>query len=149
MTKHIKKNLNRLFNPARLADATVLALSAIERGDKVPPELLRGGIELCDYLISLFEELEVPQLVEEQWAFHRARDKKVLQESGIDIKSMHVKVNNAKEWINGLIQNPSSYTQEQIKNIQELLVTVTMPMWRIRASEFRERKLKRGLIIHG
>ena len=59
----------RLFNPARLADDTVLALSSIGRGEKVSIEFLDEGIKLCDYLLSLFNELEIPESQKEQWLF--------------------------------------------------------------------------------
>ena len=79
-----------------------------------------------------------------QLTFRAVRDdKKVLQESGIDIE----RVRKVKEWINDLMKDPSSHTPEELKSIQEFLITMTMPMWQNRTLEFREKKLKRGLII--
>jgi hypothetical protein len=140
---------SRLFNPARLADDTVLALSSIERGEEVSAELLDEGIKLCDYLLNLFNELETPESQKEQWAFHSVRDKMALKESGVDVKSTREEVEATKEWLNHLKEGTSSYTPEKITKIQELLMNLTMPIWRGRTSEFRERKLKRGLFIHG
>jgi len=145
MTKH-SQEFNQLVNPVKLADDTIFALSSIERGSKVSPELLRGGIELCDYLITLLEELKPPEKPLSQLTFRTVRDdKKVLQESGIDIK----RVQKVKEWINDLMEDPFSRTLEDLISMQEFLMTTTMPMWQNRTLEFREKKLKRGLIIHG
>ncbi len=104
------------------------------------------GIELCDYLITLLEELKPPEKPLSQLTFRTVRDdKKVLQESGIDIK----RVQKVKEWINDLMEDPFSHTLEDLISMQEFLMTTTMPMWQNRTLEFREKKLKRGLIIHG
>lgn len=145
MTDH-SRDLNGLINPAKLADDTVLALSSIERGGKVFPELLKEGIKLCDYLIALHERSKSPEETKGQLTFRTVRDDmKALKESKIDIDRVH----KAKEWINGLIENPSSREPEEIRDIQELLITATMSIWQSRTLEFRERKLKRGLIIRG
>jgi hypothetical protein len=146
MIKYIR-DLNQLVNPVKLADDAVFALSSIERGRKPSPELLKKGIELCDYLINLLEELKAPETQGPQSAFRAVRDddKKALQESGIDIDM----VRRVKNWINDLMKDPSSHTSEEIKNIKKFLITMTMPMWQNRTLEFRERKLKRRLIIRG
>ena len=147
MKRHVRDS-SRFFNPARLADEAVLALSSIERGREVSLEFLKEGIELCDYLVSLLGEAS-PQPERGRWAFHRTRDREALQESEIDIDIMRAKVEQAKEALERLIQDPSSHDAEQIGKTQERLMTLTMPLWRNRTSEFRERKLKRGLSIHG
>jgi len=145
MTKNSQES-NRLVDPVKLADNTVLALSSIQRGVEVSPEFLREGIELCDYLITLLEELRTPIEPRAQLTFRPLRDdKKVIQESGIDIE----RVREVKKWINDLMENPSSHTSEELESMQEFLMTTTMPMWQYRTLEFRERKLKRGLIIRG
>ena len=144
----IKRNreFNELVNPVKLADDTILALSSIQRGVRVSPELLKEGIELCDYLMTLLEELEAPREPRARLTFRTLRDdEKVLQESGIDIE----RVREVRNRINDLMENPSSYTSEELESIQEFLMTTTMPMWQNRTLEFRERKLKRGLIIRG
>ena len=82
-------------------------------------------------------------------AFHTVRDDKVaFKESGVDVKSKREEIEDAKKWLNRLKED-SSYTPEKITKIQELLMNLTMPIWQGRTSEFRERKLKRGLFIHG
>ena len=134
-----------LNKPAKLADETVFALSSIKRGAKTPAELLKGGIELCDYLIELLEKLESSEAKEGKLIFHSIRDddKTVLNENRIDIGE----VRKVKQWINDLMEDPSSHTSEEIEFIQNFLMTTTMPMWQNRTIEFRERKLKWGHII--
>jgi len=145
MIKYIR-DLNSLVNPAKLADDAVFALSSIERGGKVSPELLKKGIELCDYLINLLKESKSPKTQIAKLSFRAVRDdKKALQESGININS----VRKIKNKISDLLKDPSSHTSKEIKNMQKFLMTVTMPIWQNRTLEFRERKLKRGLIVRG
>lgn len=137
---------NRLVNPAKLADDAVLALSSIERGGEVSPEPLKEGIELCDYLIGLLEALKSSGEQKGRLTFRAVLDDmRALQKSKIDID----KVREVKDWINDLTKDASSHTLEEIENIQELLITGTMWMWQNRTLEFREQKLKRGLIIRG
>lgn len=148
--KGYSDNPNQILDPAKLADDTVLALSLVQRGSKVSPELLEEGIKLCEYLIQLFQELKTPEVEREQWTFHAVRDdRKALRESGIDIDRGHRKTEEVKKWISDLMNNPSSHTREEIEGIKEHLMNITMPIWQKRTSEFRERKLKRSLIVHG
>lgn len=144
--KKYSQEFNRLVNPVKLADDTILALSSIQRGVKVSPELLRGGIELCDYMITLLEELKAPREPTAKWTFRKIRDDKVvLQERGINIE----RVREVKKWIKETMENTSCHTPEELESMQEFLMTTTMPMWQNRTLEFREKKLKRGLIIRG
>jgi hypothetical protein len=137
-------------DPVKLADDAVLALSSLARGSKISPELLEEGIKLCEYLIYLFQELKMPEGEREQWTFYAVRDdRKALQESRIDIGEALRKTEEVKKWIGDLITNPSSHTQDEIEGIKEHLMTITMPIWQKRTLEFRERKMKRSLIVHG
>lgn len=137
-------------DPAKLADDTVLALSFMERGRKVPAELLENGVKLCDYLIQILNELKTPQVKGEEGTFRGVRDEtKALLESKINIEGGLRKTEEVKNWINDLKDNPTSHTHEQIESIKEHLITITMPIWRSRTVEFRERKMKRSLIVHG
>lgn len=136
-------------DPAKLADDTVLALSFIERGRKVPAELLENGVKLCDYLIQLLKESKTLQ-IKEKGTFRAVRDEtEALLESKIDIERELRKTEEVKSWINDLKDDPTSHTHEQIESIKEHLMTITMPIWRNRTVEFRERKMKRSLIVHG
>lgn len=143
-------NPNQFVDPAKLADDAVLALSSVERGSQVSPELLEEGIKLCEYLIHLFQELKTPEVEREQWTFHAVRDdRKALRESGIDIDREHKRTEEVKKWISDLMNNPSSHTRQEIESIKEHLMSITMPIWQKRTLEFRERKMKRSLIVHG
>lgn len=145
MIKYIR-NLDRSVNPVKLADEAVFALSSIERGKKASPELLKKGVELCDYLMSLLREPERREAPRTKLSFRAVHDnKKALQERGVDIG----RVRRTKKRINDLIKDPSSHKPEAIRSMQEFLMTTTMPMWQNRSLESRERKLKRGLIIRG
>ena len=148
--KEYSESPEQFSNPAKLADDTVLALASLERGAKVAPELLEEGIKLCDYLIHLIKQLKAPQVQGERWAFRAIRDDtRALGESGIDIDKANEKTEEVKKWISDLVDNPSSHSKEEIESIKEYLISITMPMWRSRTSEFRDRKMKRSLIIRG
>ena len=141
----------QLTDPAKLADDTVLALSSIERGSKVPVELLENGVQLCDYLIQLLKELKLPQIKqEEEGTFRAVRDEtKALLESKIDVDRELSRTEEVRNWISDLKDDQTSHTDEQVESIKEHLITITMPIWRSRTVEFRERKIKRSLIVHG
>ena len=140
---------NQFIDLTKLADDVVLGLSSIERGSKVPPELLEKGIELCEYLLYLVEGLKAAEFEKERLPFHSVRDdREALRESRIDIDREYTKTEEVKNWIGDLIDNPSSHTREEIEVIKEHLMTLTMPIWQKRTSEFRERKMKRSLIVH-
>ena len=149
MNKYGKES-EEFFNPARLAYEAVLALSSIERGSKTSLELLKEGIKLCDYMINLFWEIKVPETEQQKWAFRSVRDdRKALRESGIDIDKELRRTKEARKWISELISDASSHSQQEIQSIKDHLLSITMPIWQSRTSEFRERKMKRSLIVHG
>lgn len=141
----------QLTDPAKLADDTVLALSSIERGSKVPVELLENGVQLCDYLIQLLKESKLPQIKqEEEGTFRAVRDEaKALLKSKIDVDRELSRTEEVRNWISDLKDDQTSHTDEQVESIKEHLITITMPIWRSRTVEFRERKMKRSLIVHG
>ena len=140
------RNLNRLDSPSKMADDAVFALSSIERGREVSLEFLKEGVELCDYIINLIEEIKAPETKKNKLTFRAVHDdKEVLHEIGIDIDE----VQKIKSLINDLIKDVSSHTSEEVESIQKFLITTTMPMWKNRTLELREKKMKRGLIIRG
>ena len=81
----------------------------------------------------------------EKWTFQAARDREILQESEFDSSNMVAKAKKVKEQIQGIVEQKLSLEAKQIENIQEFLMDTTMPLWRKRISEFREKKLKWGL----
>ncbi len=132
------------INPVKLADDTVLALSSIKRNGKVSSEFLKKGIQLCEYLISLLEELKDFENQRPQLAFYAIRnDKNILHKHKIDIDE----VRKIREEINNLIKDHSSPDIKRIEYIQKFLIDATMPMWQIRNTEYREKNLKRRHII--
>jgi hypothetical protein len=148
MTKN-EENLYEFVDPIRLADDTVLALSAIERGYSAPCELLKEGKQLCDYLLYLFQELKKPTVEGENWTFQMVNDdKEALLGKLNDIEKELKTVEEIKEWLSDLCHSPSSITKEQINNIKQYLIMITMPMWHKRTVQFRDRKMKRSLIFH-
>ena len=152
--KTYSDNPEQYPNPAKLADDTVIALSSLERGSKVATEVLEEGIKLCDYLIHLIEELKAPQVQKGQWISRAILDdskalREILKESGISIDEAYKKTEQVKKWISDLVEAPSSHSREEIESIKEHLISVTMPMWWSRTSEFLDRKMEGSLIIHG
>lgn len=148
--KKYGKELEEFVNPAKLADEAVFALSSIERGSQTSLEFLQEGIELCDYMLHLFQGIKVPEAEQQKWAFRSVRDdREALQKSGIDIDRELRKTKEVRKWISDLIGDISSHSPEEIQSIKDHLLTITMPIWQNRISEFRERRMKRSLIVHG
>ncbi len=145
MTGYSRK-VRELVNPVRLADETVFALSMIERGAEVPPEELKKGIVLCDYLVKLLEELEYKKEAQPKLIFRSiSDDKTALMKSGISSDTLR----KLQDWINDLITDTTSHTPDEINELQKLLIDATMRMWQNRTIGFREKKLRRGFIISG
>lgn len=146
MTGYSRK-VRELVNPVKLADDTVLALSMIERGTKVPPEELNKGIVLCNYLMKLFDEESEHEIEAQSKLIFRSisDDKKALMKSGIDVDTLK----KLKSWINDLIKDTTSHTPDEIRELQKLLIDATMRMWQNRTIEFREKKLRRRFIVSG
>jgi len=131
-----------LANPVQLADNAVLALASLERDAVVKPELLNDGIKLCEYLVSLLEDLKGPEDRKAQFLFRAVfSDKKSLQNTKIDLED----VRQVKEKLTDLLRDPASYTKKEIEDMQRFLVMWSMPLWQHRIVESEERRLRRGL----
>jgi len=137
-------------NPVRLADNTVLALSSLERGAGASPESLSEGIRLCDYLMLLLRTRSSSQESREATAIFPGMSDgaETLAQSLSDVSEALGKTEQVKQYIDDLIRDPASHTSVEIQDIKKHLIILTMPMWRRRASEFRERKMKRSLTLH-
>lgn len=136
MTTHFQ-NLERFYNPVRVADELVLALS---EGGQVPPKLFLDGIKLCEYLTNLLEEVKTSTSPKkEQWPFHALRDKNAFEEFEIDPDKMLEKIKDVNLLLNNYKENPALLKPEQINKIQEYLVTVTVPIWSKQNLEFRKK----------
>ena len=59
------------------------------------------------------------------------------------------KTEEVRKWISDLTSDASSHSQKEIQSIKDYLLSITMPIWQNRTSEFRERKMKRSLMVHG
>ncbi|MGD0884336.1 MAG: hypothetical protein ABSA46_05565 [Thermodesulfovibrionales bacterium] len=131
------------FNPVKLADNFVIALSLIKKGYMANIKQLEEGDELCDYFMDLLEDLEHGGQLNQLTSPGAIKDREVLSESGVTRE----KVSRMKSMISRLIAERSAYTKRQIEEIQAFFIAVTMPMWQNRISEFREKRLKRGHIV--
>jgi len=134
-------------NSVKYADDVVLALSSMEReSTMIPKESLDEGIELCDYFVTLLRGEEDIGEKRGVFAYYEARDDmENLKESGIDIH----KVQDIRESLKALKDDPNSRTKEELRNIQGFFIKVTMPMWQKRTEDFRVSKMKKGHIIRG
>lgn len=147
MYKNIMDMKNILPNPVKFADDVVLALSYIERENRIiSKEFLDEGVALCNYFLTLLGEEKDVKEKSVVLAFCEAQDDmEKLKESGIDID----KVRNIRESLKNLIDDPNSLTKIELRDIQSFFIKVTMPMWQKRTEEFREFKMKKGHIIRG
>jgi hypothetical protein len=143
---NVNSETNRTNNPSGLADQAVYALSSIIRDAQVSLEMLNKGVILCDYFITILDESELPDNEKSQLTFRASReDVEELKNKEIDIS----KIQEVKKLITDLMDNPKSHTPEEIRDVQQFLVITTMPMWQKRTIEFREKKLRKGLLVRG
>ena len=135
---------DRIVNPVKLADNAVLTLSALERKDEVSEDRLNEAISLCDYLLQLLES-SPSEVIGVPTGSIIELDREALHKTEVKAEDLH----NVRNWLTDITNDRTSHGKEDLEEMQALLVKVTMPMWRSRTSEFRERKLRRSLILHG
>jgi hypothetical protein len=137
------------FNAVKAADEAVLALATYKRSREMSPIFLSQAISLCDYLKERISDIR-DQTTEK--ASHRSfRTPNADAKGYLDNEDYTSHLEKAIELLKEILENPSSATadarSEEITHIQELLINLTMPIWRRRTMEFRDKKLKRGLVI--
>jgi len=142
--KTYSADMRRRINPVRLADDTIYALSSIVRNRQADIGSLKSGIELSDYLIELLEDFQT-DMDKNSFPPYRlvGQDMKSIKK----LKITKDEVIKIKMMIKNLIEEPSSHTNEEIRNIQKTLLDVTMPMWQKRSIDFRKMKMKKGFIL--
>jgi hypothetical protein len=143
-------SIDKFFDPAKLADDTVIALSDIERGTSANSDSINEGVRLCDYLLHLLQEADKSEVEERRSTFTTfENDRKAFVENITDIEVERKVIQGMKRVLSDLIVDPSSHTKQEIDSIKQYFIKTTMPMWRNRTTEFRDRKMKRSLVIRG
>jgi hypothetical protein len=136
------------LNHARIADDVVLMLRTREMHDENCSEALRRGSELCDFLLRLLHDTSSEEC-SDYWRKLSAEYKMSLQEVNHGELKFLKELTIARDKLAELSSKPRTISPEEIVQVQKVLTLATMPLWKLRTSEFWDRKLKRGLLSHG
>jgi hypothetical protein len=135
------RKLNKELNPVSIIDELIMELSYIKNGSTPSSEKLQKGIELIEHLISLSDESH-EEVVEDKLGFSPFQDKKYFYSGKYNIKEHKNKLEKAKEIIKKFIVKPAVFDKNDIENIQELLLKISLPIWKEQVSILKPNQFK-------
>jgi hypothetical protein len=121
---------NKEFNPIEIADDIITQLYYLRNKEHFSESVLMKGISLFEYLVGLSNaEIESPE-VRNTSRILAKQNKELLIQSGFKLDEQLDSLHKGKDIIKKLIVNPTSCSNEQIEIVQDLLLKVSMPVWK-------------------
>lgn len=135
------RKLNKEFNPVSIIDELIMELSYIKNGSTFSSEKLQKGIELIDHLLSLSNEPQ-EEVVEDKLGFSPFQDKKYVYSEKYKIEEHKNELEKANGIIKKFIVKPTEFDKNDIENIQELLLKISLPIWKEQVSILKPNQFK-------
>jgi hypothetical protein len=129
----------------RLADDAVIGLSSLARTGTIAKELLQEGVELCDMMLVLLGRRQNGVERKRIRAVRLESDQRTLRESGLKAEQVTSEARAARSALMSMIDGEPPPSVEEVSRMEAMFVSWTMPFWRARLGEFRERRERREL----
>lgn len=134
---------------ASLADSAVIALGLFIRTGQKSIQQLKQGITLCEEILRCAADAGEAENVAAGESPRRKQLRATAIPDTFADKEAVTQVTQARDTLQRIIDEDAKFPESELSGIQEMFIEYTMPAWRKRHTEFRERKLKRRLKRYG
>lgn len=135
------KDLSKSNNPITLIDDLIMEFSLIIEGQSPSSEKIQKGIDLINYLINLTQESNEKYLEDKSCFSQLQTRKRVLitesQNSEYRIELEKIKIN-----FENMLIHPTDILLPEIENIQELLLKISLPIWKEQINVLKPNQFK-------
>jgi hypothetical protein len=140
--KIMKTNMSNVeFNIVPRIDETIMDLSYIKNGEPISADKLNRGIDLIDKMFSMSGQLN-ERKGEDKLGFSSIKEKRFVYSAKFNVEEYKSELENAKLSLKNLISTPSSIDTKELEKIQELLLKVSIPIWKEQVSILKPNHFK-------
>ena len=135
------KRVSSQLNVVSTIDELIMELTYVKNGKAPSIEKLRKGVEVIENMLSLTQQ---PKEIsaEDKFGFNPFQMKQFIYSGNYKVEEDKEKLEQAKESINQIITNPENSDKKDIEKIQELLLKISIPIWREEVSILKPNKFK-------
>lgn len=136
----IRKLTNELNVVAEI-DELIMELTYIKNGNTVSIDKLKKGMEIIELIIS-FSEKPKEKVSEEKLEFNPFHDRQQYYSGKYNVTEHKDELESAKESIKKFIEDPADADKSDIEKIQELLLKISVPIWKEEVSILKPKQYK-------
>jgi len=136
------KKVSSALNVVSSIDELIMELTYIKNGIVPSNEKLKKGIEIIENMLSLDEH---PKEIsaEDKSGFNPFQMKQFVYSDKYKVGEHREKLEQAKESINKIMANTGNLDKKDIEKTQELLLKISIPIWKEEVSILKPNKYKR------
>lgn len=109
-------------------DELIMELTYIKNGNSASVDKLEKGIEIIELIIS-FSEKQREKTGDEKIGYIPFHNKQHFYSGNYNVEEYKDELKKAKESIKKFIENPQASDKDNIEQIQELLLKISIPIW--------------------
>lgn len=143
-------NKIKYANISTLADEVVFVLGNYLKHGTIDKEIIDLGIELCNTIIRgekiKTDEMKIEEMPDYEYFRVIKNDESQIESRGVDLSTLSQKSGEIIS-ILGDIKNEVKVESDEIKEIQNFFIAISLPFWKENLSSFQQRKIHRSLHI--
>lgn len=135
------RKLTTELNIVAEIDDLIMELTYIKNGNTVSIEKLNKGVEIIELIISLSAKPK-EKLTEDKIEFNPFHDRQHYYSGKYNFAEDKDELEYAKMTIKKFIENPTDSYKNEIQKIQELLLKISVPIWKEEVSILKPKQFK-------
>lgn len=135
------RKLGKELNVVAEIDDLIMELTHIKNGNDASIEKLNKGVEIIELIISLSEK-STEKSAESKLGFNPFHDKQHYFSGEYDVIKYKAELERVKNEINKFIEHPANVKKSDIEIIQELLLKISVPIWKEEVSILKPKQYK-------
>ncbi len=135
------KKISPELNVVSTIDELIMELTYVKNGKAPSNEKLKKGVEIIENMLSLTEQPK-ERSAEDKLGFNPFQMKQFFYSGKYKVEEHKEKLEQAKESIKKIIGNPDNSDKKDIEKIQELLLKLSIPIWKEEVSILKPNKYK-------
>lgn len=135
------RKLTAELNVVAGIDELIMELTYIKNGNPASIDKLNKGVEIIELIISLSEKPK-EKATESKLGFNSFHDRQEYYSGKYNVAEYKEELEKAKESIKKFIKNQADSHKDDIEKIQELLLKISVPIWKEEVSILKPKQYK-------
>lgn len=135
------RKLTTELNVVTEIDELIMELTYIKNGNTASIEKLNKGVEIIELIISLSKK-PTEKATEDKFEFNPFHDRQHYYSGRYNVAEYKDELERAKRKIKKFMENPTDSDKNDIEKIQELLLKISVPIWKKEVSILKPKYYK-------